>query len=117
MYPVQGAVLDALDRYPVVSVEITGSWDSDYTLIRNVRDAGHRVVRIWIVAPLEETLSRLRSRTTRKVPVSETEARSIYRQAVDRPRTEHWDATIKTSGAQRPDTARAVIRRLLDGSA
>jgi shikimate kinase len=115
--PVQSAVLDALSRYPAVSAEVTGAWESDYKLIRNVEDAGHRVVRIWICAPLEETLSRLRGRTTRKVQVPEREARATYQQAVDRARSEHWDATIETSGAERPDTAKAVIRRLLEGSA
>ena len=36
----QRAVLDALTPYPVVSTEITGTWDSDYKLIHNVRAAG-----------------------------------------------------------------------------
>jgi predicted kinase len=105
--PVQGSVLDALTRYPAVSVEITGAWDSDDKLIRNVVDAGYRVVRIWITAPVEETLARVRARTIRRVAVSDAEARSTYQQAVDRARSEHWDATIETSGAERPDTARA----------
>ena len=115
--PVRGAVLDALARYPVVSAEITGAWDSDYKLIRDVRDAGHRATCIWICAPLEETLARLQARATRKVPISETEVRSTYQQAVDRARGEHWDATIETSGAERPDEVKAVIGRLLEGSA
>ena len=105
--PVRGAVLDALARYPVVSAEITGAWDSDYKLIRDVRDAGHRATCIWICAPLEETLARLQARATRKVPISETEVRSTYQQAVDRARGEHWDATIETSGAERPDEVKA----------
>jgi dephospho-CoA kinase len=115
--PVRGAVLDALTRYPAVSAEITGAWDSEYKLIGDVRDAGHRVARIWVIAPLEETLSRLRDRTTRKVPVTEAEARLTYRQAVDRARLEHWDVTIETSGNEQPEAASAVIRRLLEGSA
>jgi shikimate kinase len=116
LHPVQVAVLDALVRYPAVSAEITGAWDSDYELIRNVRDAGHGVMRIWIIAPLEETLARLRGRTSRKVPVSEAEARSTYQQAVDRARVEQWDAAIETSGAEQPETVRAVIGRLLEES-
>jgi shikimate kinase len=116
LHPVQGAVLDALAQHPAVSAEITGAWDSDYKLIRNVRDAGHRVASIWIIAPLEETLSRLQSRRTRKVPVSETDARSIYQQSVRRAHHEHWDAAIETSGAEQPGVASAVIGRLLEGS-
>jgi len=115
--PVQRAVLEALTEYPAVSAEITGAWESDYKLIHNVRDAGHRVVRIWILASLDETLARLRDRTTRKVPVAEAEARSTYRQAVDRARSEEWDATIDTSGDEQPDAASAVIRGFFDGSA
>jgi predicted ABC-type ATPase len=76
--PVQAAVFDALARYPAVSVEVTGSWESDYKLARDAEARGHRVLRVWISAPLEETLARLRTRATRKVPVTETEARSIY---------------------------------------
>jgi shikimate kinase len=117
LHPIQAAVLDALQRCSVVSVEITGAWDSDYKLIRYVRDAGHRVVRIWIIAPLEETFARLRDRTSRKVPVSETEARLTYQQAVDRARVEQWDTAIETSGAEQPETVSAVIGRLLKGSA
>jgi hypothetical protein len=111
--PVQGAVLDALTWHGAVSVEITGAWDSDYKLIRNVVEAGHRVVRIWIVAPVEKTLARLQTRTTQKIPVSETEARSTYQQAIDRARFEHLDDTIETSGVERPEIANAVLRRLL----
>ena len=112
--PVQSAVLDALARSPTVSVEITGAWDSDYKLIRNVEDAGHRVVRIWISAPLDETLARLRDRRTRKVPVTDADVRTVYQQAVTRAANERWDATIDTSGPERPEVAVAVVRGLLD---
>jgi hypothetical protein len=115
--PVQAAVLDALTRHPAVSAEITGAWDSDDTLVRDVRDAGHRLVRVWIIATLEETLARLRTRTSRKVSVSETEARSTRRRAVDRARAETWDATIEASGAERSDVVKAVLQRLIASSA
>src|SRR6185295_13135891 len=42
--PVQEAVFDALAQHPAVSVEITGAWDSDYELARNVEQRGHRAV-------------------------------------------------------------------------
>jgi shikimate kinase len=115
--PVRAAVLDALVRHRAVSVEITGGWDSDYELMRAVADAGHRVVRIWISAPLDETLARLRDRTTRKVPVTEEEARSTYQQAVTRAAREQWDATIDTSGGERADITASVLRDLLADNA
>ena len=115
--PVQEAVFDALARHPAVSVEITGSWDSDYKLARNVEQRGHRVVRLLLSAPLPETLTRLRARTSRKVPVSEAVARSIYYQAEKRTRREHWDARLDTSGTERPDKAAAVLRQLLEDHA
>ena len=40
LLPVQEAVLDALALYPAVSAEITGAWDSDYKLARNVERHG-----------------------------------------------------------------------------
>jgi shikimate kinase len=115
--PVQRAVLAALSRHPVVSVEITGGWDSDYKLIRNVTHAGHRVVRIWISAPLEETLVRLRERSTPKVPVTEADARTTYQEAVTRAASERWDATLDTSGSERADVAAAVLQSLLGSDA
>jgi shikimate kinase len=114
LQPVQEAVLDALAQYRAVSVEITGAWESDYKLARNVEQQGHRVLRLLISAPLEETLARLRTRTSRKVPVSEDEARTTHRQAEDRARRERWDARFDTSGAERPEKAAAVLRRLLE---
>jgi shikimate kinase len=115
--PVQAAVVDALARYPAVSVEVTGSWESDYKLARNAEARGHRVLRLWISAPLEETLARLRTRATRKVPVTETEARSIYERAQERAARERWDATIDTSGPEQPGRAAEVIRHLLEDHA
>jgi hypothetical protein len=117
LVPVQAAVLDALARHPAVSVEITGSWDSDYKLARDVERRGHRVARLLISAPLSETLVRLRARTSRKVPVSEAEARSIYFRAEQRTRREHWDARLDTSGTEQPGRVAAVLRQLLDGGA
>lgn len=112
--PVQAAAFDALARYPAVSVEVTGSWESDYKLARNAEARGHRVLRVWISAPLEETLARLRTRATRKVPVTETEARSTYERAQERAARERWDATIDTSGPEQPGRAAEVIRHLLE---
>ena len=112
--PVQEAVFDALARHPAVSVEITGAWDSDYKLARNVEQRGHLVVRHLLSAPFPETLARLRARTSRKVSVSEAEARSTYFQAEQRTRREHWDARLDTSGTEQPDKAAAVLRQLLD---
>jgi hypothetical protein len=96
-----------------VSIEITGAWDSDYKLARSVEARGHRVVRLLLFAPFPETLARLRKRASKKVPVSEADSRSIYFQAEERTRREHWDAWLDTSGGEQPEQAAAVLRQLL----
>ena len=48
--PVQEAVFDALAKHRAVSVEITGSWDSDYQIVGNDERRGHRVVNSPAVA-------------------------------------------------------------------
>jgi len=111
---VLAAVTEALDYHEVVSVEITGAWESDYTLCHHVESIGHEVRRIWITAPLDETLRRLGTRTPPRVPISESEARSLYERGAARAAREHWDAVVDTSG-ERPTSAVAqVLRRLLD---
>jgi shikimate kinase len=112
--PVRAAVFDALSRHEAVSVEITGGWDSDYKLIRSAEDQGHRVLRVWIFAPLDETLERLGVRRTGKVPVSEGDARATYAQAVSRAAREPWDARFDASGDEQPDAAASMLRLLLD---
>jgi hypothetical protein len=112
--PVQAAVFDALARYPAVSAEITGGWESDYRLAHNVELRGHRVLRVLLSAPLQETLERLRARTTSKVPVSEEEARGIYAQVAGRVLGEHCDAKIDTTGAKQPDRVVEALRGILN---
>jgi hypothetical protein len=112
--PVRAAVFDALAQHAAVSVEITGGWDSDYKLIRSAEGHGHRVLRVWISAPLDETLERLGARRTKKVPVSEGDARATYTQAVSRAAREQWDARFDTSGDEQPDAAASMLRHLLD---
>ncbi len=112
--PVRAAVFDALSRYSTVSVEITGGWESDYKLIRSAEERGHRVLRLWLSAPLDETLARLRERRAEKVPVAEPEARATYARALDRAAREHWDASFETAGRQEPESAAAILRHLLD---
>jgi shikimate kinase len=114
LLPVQASVFDALARYPAVSAEITGGWASDYRLARNVEQRGHRVLRVLLSAPLEETLERLRRRTTSKVPVSDDEARATYAQVEARVPREHWDAKIDTTGAEEPDRVVEALRRILN---
>jgi shikimate kinase len=112
--PVRAAVFDALARHPAVSVEITGGWESDYKLIRSAEDRGHRVLRVWISAPLDESLKRLGARRTKKVPVSEADARAEYARAISRAAREQWDARFDTSGDEQPDAAASLLRQLLD---
>jgi hypothetical protein len=108
------AVFDALARYPAVSAEITGGWESDSRLAHNGEQRGHRVLRVLLTAPLQETLERLRARTTSKVPVSEDEARGIYAQVEARVLGEHWDAKIDTTGAEQPERVVEALRRILN---
>jgi predicted ABC-type ATPase len=49
--PVQAVVFDALARYRAVSAEITGGWDSDCRLARNVEQRGYRVLKVLLSAP------------------------------------------------------------------
>jgi shikimate kinase len=112
--PVRAAVFDALSRHAAVSVEVTGGWDSDYKLIRSAADHGHRVLRVWISAPLDKSLERLRMRRTEKVPVSQADARAEYARAVNRAAREQWDARFDTSGDEQPDAAASMLRQLLD---
>lgn len=112
--PVRAAVFDALTTYPAVSAEITGAWDSDYKLADEAEQRGHRVVRLLISAPLHETLQRLRTRTAKKVPVSDEEAQATFARVQDRVPGERWDATLDTSGDEQRENVKRVLRQLLD---
>jgi pimeloyl-ACP methyl ester carboxylesterase/predicted kinase len=114
--PVRAVVFDALTTYPAVSAEITGAWDSDYELADEAEQRGHRVVRLLISAPLDETLQRLRTRTATKVPVSDDEAQVIFARVQDRVPGERWDATLDASGDEQPENVKRVLRELLDAS-
>lgn len=96
--PVFDAATEALTHYRVISVEATGAWDSDWKLAEDFEQAGVKVLRIWVIARLEVSLERLRLRTTRKVPTSESEARAIYRTARRNAAQVDFDLTFDTTG-------------------
>ena len=66
---VEQRVVAALDTHPLVSVEATGAWDSDWRLADDLEARGVRVLRVWVSAPKHVTLQRLEERTARRVPV------------------------------------------------
>lgn len=102
LVPVEAAVLAAMQRTSAVSVEATGAWDSDWQLASDLEGVGARVVRVWICAPLAVTLERLARRTSRKAPMSQDEARWIWRAARARACTQRFDLVLDTE-ALTPD--------------
>jgi len=48
---VEQRVVAALDTHPLVSVEATGAWDSDWRLADDLEARGVRVLRVWVSAP------------------------------------------------------------------
>ena len=110
---VEPAVRKALAEHDVVSVEATGAWDSDYRLGEHLERKGHRVLRVWVTTSEDESIARLKARTSRRVPVDEAEARRIYSAATSRARREHWDATIDTTGARDSELPARIIGPLL----
>ena len=109
---VEAAVRTALDRYPLVSVEATGAWDSDWMLADQFTASGVRVLTVWVTAPLEVTLDRLSRRTTRRVATSPAEARRIHAEATRRAATRRFDATIDTSGVEDAGKLSDLVGRL-----
>lgn len=105
---VEAAVTLAVGTNDAVSVEATGAWDSDWQLADGLEARGHRVLRVWIFAPLEITLHRLADRTTRKVAVTESEARWLWRNACDRAQHRSFDLELDTSQLGEDDLPRAV---------
>jgi shikimate kinase len=107
---VERAVVGALLETEAISVEVTGAWESDYKLAQHLEDRGHRVIRVWVIAPRDETIARLKARLARKYPVTEAEARSTYERACARAAREQWDVVLETSGDMQPEPAVEAIR-------
>jgi shikimate kinase len=97
---VEAAVADLLLDCPSVSVEATGAWDSDWLLIGHLRDRGVTVVTVWVSARLEQSLARLETRGTRKVPTSTETARWYYESATRRAGGYPFDLIVDTSQDQ-----------------
>ena len=110
---VEEAVIAALQRESAVSVEATGASDSDWRLTDDMTAAGQRVMSVWVIAPLKVTLDRLARRTTRKAPVTEDEARSIWIAACARAEHHRFDLVLDTHHLRRQDLPKAV-RQLAD---
>ena len=96
---VEAEVGRALVGHPLVSVEATGAWDSDWLLADRLAASGHRVVPVWVTAPLEVTLQRLAARRSRKVPVSRLDATWIHAEATRRAAGRSFAAVLDLSGS------------------
>jgi predicted ABC-type ATPase len=105
---VEDAIERALQTGAAVAVEATGAWDSDWQLTNDLEDRGHRVLTVWVSAPLELTLRRLRERTAPTVPVTQVEARAIWTAANDRARNHTFDLTLDTAAIGQQDLPRAL---------
>ncbi len=92
--PVERAVEAALAKHPVVSVEATGAYSSDWMLQERLAAAAARVIPILVWTDERTAMARLESRnSTRKVAVGRAEAARIY-QAVNRQRRQRRFAVI-----------------------
>lgn len=95
---VEDAVEAALADHAVVSVEATGAYDTDWLLLEHFAETGVRTVPIWVWAPEQVVIERLRERdATAKVAVSEREARRIHRVATTNARERPFVVTFDTS--------------------
>ena len=101
---VEAEVLRAVGEPPLVSVEATGAWDSDWMLADRLAASGCRVLLVWVTAPLEVTLQRLAGRRSRKVPVSGQDAAWIQGEATRRAAARSFAAVLDTSGT--PDASK-----------
>ncbi len=81
--PVLDKVISLLETSETVSVEATGAWKSDWQLADNLESTGINVLRIWLNAPEEILIERLRSRREKRFPVTEAEAKEIYKKATN----------------------------------
>jgi shikimate kinase len=95
---IEDAVTDSLQRFPLLSVEVTGAWASDFELARRLVTTGVMVRWVRVRAGLAESLHRLASRTSSKVPTSEDEARWLYEESARRLDQQWVDAVIDTTG-------------------
>lgn len=111
--PVRREVGEALQRYPRVSIEATGAWDSDWQLADQLAAAGARVLRVWVWTGRNEALARLAARTVQRAPVTAEEAAWIHDTATARAGLMPLDARIDTSGRPDPDRIVAAVAPLL----
>ena len=111
---VERRVAAALATHPLVSVEATGAWDSDWRLADDLEAGGVRVLRVGVSAPRQVARRRLADRTTRRAPVSAQEADWIHDRATVQAAGRRLDARIDTGGRQDPASVAALLRPLLD---
>ena len=109
---VEAEVSCAAGEHPLVSVEATGAWDSDWMLAGHLAAAGCLVLPVWVTTPLEVTLHRLARRRTCKVPVSSQQARWIQAEATRRAATHTFTAVIDTAGTPEPSRLNELLALL-----
>jgi hypothetical protein len=74
---------------------------------------GHRVLRVWLTAPEEETLARLKQRIIPRAPTSAEKAHEIYLDAAAIAGQRKWDVIFDTSGEPKPERLVAAFAALL----
>lgn len=95
---VEEAVLVALEVHPLVSVEATGAYESDWLLLDHLSDSASRAIPVWVWAPEDVALGRLAARKAHKrVPISKADALRIHRAAMQQAQGRTFCATFDTS--------------------
>jgi hypothetical protein len=111
---VEQRVVAALDTHPLVSVEATGAWDSDWRLADDLEARGVRVLRVWVSAPqARHAAAAGRANRPTGAGVSTEEAGWIYDQATIQAAGRRLDVRIDTGKPQDPASVVAALRPLL----
>ena len=114
--PVLKKITSTLETSDTVSVEATGAWNSDWQLADILESAGINVLRIWLNAPEEILIERLRSRPEKRFPVTEAEAKKIYEKATAEARNRSFVLKLCTRDDTFEDKAVITIRNIINRS-
>ncbi len=113
--PVLDRVILQLETSDTVSVEATGAWKSDWQLADNLESTGIKVLRVWLNAPEEILIERLRSRREKRFPVTEAEAKEIHEKATTEAMNRSFVLKLCTNDNTYEDKAVNTIRNIING--
>ena len=114
--PVLDKIISLLGTSETVSVEATGAWESDWQLADKLESTGINVLRIWLSAPEEILIERLRSRREKRFPVTEAEAKEIYEKATAEAMNRSFVLKLCTRDDTFEDKAVITIRNIINSS-